>query len=57
MEWTREAVWAEIDRKHELARHSELVRAARAAGGGRASWWRRLRSHDEDDEENLGSAA
>jgi hypothetical protein len=57
VEWTPEVVRAEVDRKHELARRSALVRAARESGGARPSWWRRVRSHQEVDEENLGSAA
>ncbi|HET9138008.1 hypothetical protein [Actinophytocola sp.] len=56
VEWTPEVVRAEVDRRHEVARHSALVRAAREAAGVRTPWWRRTRPH-EADEENLGSAA
>lgn len=45
MEWTPEAVQAEVDRRHEAAQHSALVRQLREAKGSRPSWWRRLRSH------------
>jgi hypothetical protein len=50
LEWTPEAVQAEVDRKHEAAQHSALVRQLREARGSRPSWWRRLRSHPEPDE-------
>jgi hypothetical protein len=50
MEWTPEAVNAEVERRHEAAQHSALVRDLRAARGQRPSWWRRFRSHPEQDE-------
>jgi hypothetical protein len=45
MEWTPEAVKAEVERRHEAAKHSALVRQLRDSRGSRPSWWRRLRSH------------
>jgi hypothetical protein len=50
MEWTPEAVQAEMDRRYEDARHRALVRELREARGERPSWWRRLRSHPDADE-------
>lgn len=50
MEWTPEAVRAEVDRRHEEARQHALVRELRASGRSRPSWWRRLRSHADTDE-------
>jgi hypothetical protein len=49
MEWTPEVVRAEVDRRHEQARHSALVRQLRESRGPRPAWWRRLRSHSEPD--------
>jgi hypothetical protein len=59
MEWTPEAVKAEVDRRHEVARHSALVRQLRESHGPRPSWWRRLRTHDEshDDHDEDGDEA
>jgi hypothetical protein len=50
MEWTPEAVKAEVDRRHQVAQHSALVRQIRQSQGPRPSWWRRLRSHERDSE-------
>ncbi|HEV2778584.1 MAG TPA: hypothetical protein VGX25_04215 [Actinophytocola sp.] len=50
MEWTPEAIKAEVDRRHEDARNRALIRELRESRGPRPSWWRRLRSHvDHDD--------
>jgi len=60
MEWTPEAVQAEVERRHEVARHSALVRQLRDSRGSRPSWWRRLRTHHEpheDHDEDGGGAA
>ena len=54
MEWTPEAVQAEVDRRHEVAAHSALVRQIRESRGPRPSWWRRLRSHEDDQGDNQG---
>ena len=46
MEWTPEAINAEVERRHEAAQHNALVRQLRESQhGSRPSWWRRLRSH------------
>jgi hypothetical protein len=50
MEWTPEAIQAEVERRHEVARHSALVRRLRDSRGPRPSWWRRLRSHEDHEE-------
>jgi hypothetical protein len=52
MEWTPEAVQAEVERRHEVARHSALVRQLRDSRGPRPSWWRRLRTHDGPPEDH-----
>lgn len=52
MEWTQEAIRAEIDRRHESAQHYALVRQVRESQqSSRPSWWRRLRSHPGPDDE------
>ncbi|MFL6142431.1 MAG: hypothetical protein ACJ72N_11275 [Labedaea sp.] len=54
MEWTTEAIRAEVDRRHEVAKHSALVRQVRASRQSRPSWWRRLRSPERGDESAAG---
>src|SRR2546421_10768197 len=56
MEWTQEAIQAEVDRRHEVAQHSALVRQLRESRhGSRPSWWRRFRSHHgPTDDQNDG---
>ena len=56
MEWTQEAIQAEVERRHEVAQHSALVRQLRdSQHGSRPSWWRRLRSHHGPvDDQNDG---
>jgi hypothetical protein len=51
MEWTPEAIRAEVDRRHEAARHQALIRELREARGERPSWWRRLRSHGDPEDQ------
>jgi hypothetical protein len=47
MEWTQEAIQAEVERRHEVAQQYALVRQLRESQhGSRPAWWRRLRSHD-----------
>jgi hypothetical protein len=55
MEWTPEAVAAEVERRHESAQHSALLRQLREARGPRPSWWRRLRPHQEPDDDQQES--
>jgi hypothetical protein len=45
MEWTPEAVKAEMDYRLETARRHAVVRDLRRSRGRHPSWWRRLRSH------------
>lgn len=44
MEWTPEAVKAEMDYKLETARRHAVARQARQAKSRQPSWWRRLRT-------------
>jgi hypothetical protein len=43
MEWTPEAVKAEMDYRVEVARKHAAVRRLRDARGRQPRWWRRLR--------------
>jgi hypothetical protein len=58
MEWTQEAIQAEVERRHEVAQQHALVRQLRASQhGSRPSWWRRLRSHHgPEDDQNDGES-
>lgn len=54
MEWTQEAIQAEVNRRHEVAHEYALVRQLRESQhGSRPSWWRRIRSHDGPDGEQI----
>jgi hypothetical protein len=54
MEWTQEAIQAEVSRRHEAAHEYALVRQLRESRhGSRPSWWRRIRSHDGPDDERI----
>jgi hypothetical protein len=44
MDWTPEAVKAEMDYRMESARRHDVVRELRAARGRQPSWWSRLRT-------------
>ncbi|HEU5472165.1 MAG TPA: hypothetical protein VFV67_16045 [Actinophytocola sp.] len=44
MEWTPEAVRAEMDYRLETARRHQAVRRLRDSGGRRPHWWQRLRT-------------
>ncbi|HEV2781445.1 MAG TPA: hypothetical protein VGX25_18845 [Actinophytocola sp.] len=43
MEWTPEAVKAEMDYRLETARRHAVVRKLREGRGPQPSWWKRLR--------------
>jgi hypothetical protein len=49
MEWTPEAVKAQMDYRLEDARNYAVVRQVRAARTGQPSWWRRLRTQHPTD--------
>lgn len=54
MEWTQEAIQAEVSRRHEVAHEYALARQLRESRhGSRPSWWRRIRSHDGPDDEQI----
>lgn len=49
MEWTPEAVRAEMDYRMETARRHNVVRQLREGADRRPSWWRRLRTQHQHD--------
>ena len=55
MEWSQEAIQAEVERRHEVAQQYALVRQLRESQhGSRPGWWRRLRSHDGPEDAQGG---
>lgn len=54
MEWTQEAIRAEVDRRHEAAQQYALVRQLRESQhGSRPSWWHRIRTHHGSDSDQI----